>query len=479
MPRGTNLNAMELETRNSPTGHVADGSCRIPTTSASTPEYGSPLAAPPRPEFSLPPADSGKDAWLFLAACWAVEALVWGFGFSFGVFQDYYTTHLPFKGTGNIAVVGTTTLGVMYMATPVVLILARFRPRWARWFTLGGLTSAAVVMALSSFSTTAGALVATQGVLFGLAGCVAYCPCILYIDEWFVRRKGMAYGITWSAAGFGGVVLPLLLETLLAQFGFQTALRAWACALFVLGVPISVYVKPRIPVPAATQVRNPLRNVRQSLLSRRFLLYQVANVVQATGYFLPAVYLPTYARSMFGASTLLAALTVLLVNVAATVGSVAMGWMSDKVPATTCLVVSGAGAAVATLVLWGLTSSLAGLYAFCVVYGLFAGCYTSIWPGIMRELASRSSGRQDEEGAEDAGGPQYTDPTLIFGWLCVGRGAGNVISGPLSDVLISGQPWAGGVVGGYGSGYGALIVYTGVSAVLGGSAYVWKRLGLL
>lgn len=31
-----------------------------------------------RQEFSLPPTDSGKDAWLFLAACWAVEALVWG-----------------------------------------------------------------------------------------------------------------------------------------------------------------------------------------------------------------------------------------------------------------------------------------------------------------------------------------------------------------------------------------------------------------
>lgn len=31
-----------------------------------------------RPEFSLPRADGGKDAWLFLAACFVVEALVWG-----------------------------------------------------------------------------------------------------------------------------------------------------------------------------------------------------------------------------------------------------------------------------------------------------------------------------------------------------------------------------------------------------------------
>lgn len=31
-----------------------------------------------RHEFSLPQADGGKDAWLFLAAGFVVEALVWG-----------------------------------------------------------------------------------------------------------------------------------------------------------------------------------------------------------------------------------------------------------------------------------------------------------------------------------------------------------------------------------------------------------------
>lgn len=34
--------------------------------------------APHHHEFSLPPVDRGKDAWLFLAACFVVEALVWG-----------------------------------------------------------------------------------------------------------------------------------------------------------------------------------------------------------------------------------------------------------------------------------------------------------------------------------------------------------------------------------------------------------------
>jgi MFS family permease len=328
-------------------------------------------------------------------------------------------------------------------------------------------------MAGSSFCNNVDQLIATQGVLFGIAGCFAYCPSILYIDEWFARRKGMAYGIMWSAAGFGGVVLPLLLEALLTRYGFRTALRVWAVVLALLALPLSWVVKPRLPLSAATAVGNRSHFNMRYVLSRRFLLHQLANVVQATGYFLPGVYLPSYARATFGVSTMLSALTVILVNIAATMGSVVMGWMTDKLPVTTCLVLSGIGASLAVLLLWGLTSTLAGVYAFCIAYGLFAGCYTSIWPGIMREIANPTGSDEGEDTRV------YVDPSLVFGWLCAGRGVGNVVSGPLSNLLVHSRPWVGQAMGGYGSGYGSLIVYTGVSAVVGGSAFVWRRLGML
>jgi hypothetical protein len=57
-----------------------------------------------------PPADGGKDAWLFLAACFMMEALVWGFPFTFGLFQEYYSSHEPFASQGNTAVIGTCAM---------------------------------------------------------------------------------------------------------------------------------------------------------------------------------------------------------------------------------------------------------------------------------------------------------------------------------------------------------------------------------
>ena len=50
-----------------------------PAESPSPTADGSSIEAPGgRQEFSLPPADGGKDAWFFLAAAFVMEGLTWG-----------------------------------------------------------------------------------------------------------------------------------------------------------------------------------------------------------------------------------------------------------------------------------------------------------------------------------------------------------------------------------------------------------------
>ncbi|KAF3058451.1 Monocarboxylate transporter 14 [Daldinia childiae] len=352
-----------------------------------------------RQEFSLPPVDGGKDAWLFLAACFAIEALVWGFPFSFGVFQDYYSTHEPFAGSPNVAVIGTCAMGIMYLTCPLMMGLCRIFARWARWTSIVGLFTMCLALAMSSFSSNISHLIATQGVLYAIGGGIAYCPCILYIDEWFVQRKGLAYGIMWSGTGLAGVVLPLLMEFLLRTVGFRTTLRIWSGVLFALTIPLSFYIKPRLPYSATSHVKPFSLSM---FLLPTFWLYQLANVIEAMGFFLPGIYLPNYARSALGA---------------ASYGSAAH-------------------------------------YPF----------------GVMMDIVRK--GESLDQG--------YIDPSMVFGWLAAGRGIGNVVSGPLSENLIRSLPWKGNTAPfGYSSGYGSLIVFTGVTALLGGASFVWRRLGML
>ncbi|KAF5680779.1 monocarboxylate transporter [Fusarium heterosporum] len=417
---------------------------------------------------SLPPVDGGRNAWLFLAAAFMVEALTWGFPFAFGVFQDYYSTNAPFEGSSSIAVIGTCAMGIMYLGIPVSLSVHRLYPQQTRWSPVIGLFIMCIALALSSFSQNTTHLILTQGVLYAIGGAISYCPCLLYLDEWFVNKKGLAFGIMWSGTGLAGFALPLLFEKFLHEYGFRTTLRIWSLALFVLTLPLAYFVRPRLP-HSATRHINPLK--LGFAVRRKFMLYQLASMAQALGFFLPGIYLPSYARTALGAGTFASALTVLLINVASVFGCVVMGALADRLHVTDCFMISAVGTALSTFFLWGFSTNLPMLYFYCVSYGIFAGSYTSAWPGVMRMVSSAPVDRRSS-----SSGATF-DPCMVFGILSAGRGIGNIVSGPLSGALIKGMPWQGQAAGGYGTGYGSLIVFTGITAVASGATFVFRRVG--
>lgn len=279
-------------------------------------------------------------------------------------------------------------------------------------------------------------------------------------------------GVMWSGTGLGGFTIPLLLEFFLNKYGFRTTLRIWALAMFVLSAPLVWFIKPRLPFSATAHYR-PFN--LKFLANRSFGMYQLTNIVQGVGYFLPGIYLPTYARVYLDAGDFPSALTLLVLNVGSVIGCVAMGTLIDRLHVTTCLGIATVGTAIGTFFLWGLGSNMASLYVFCFVYGMFAGCYTSSWPGIMSHLMSIGSGTREE----NSGSRSTYDPLMVVGWLSAGRGIGNVVSGPLSEALLKGMPWQGQAAGGYGSGYGTLIAFTGATAVVGGSTFLFRRIGWL
>lgn len=145
----------------------------------------------------------------------------------------------------------------MCIGTPFVVAVCRLYPRQARWFILFGLTIASLGLALSSFCTSVPHLIGVQGFVFGVCGCLAFCPCTLYIDEWFVRRKSLAYGIVWSALAFGGVIITLVIDVLLQNVGFKVTTRICAGILFGCSALLVYFIKPRMPYAAVTS-RRPL-----------------------------------------------------------------------------------------------------------------------------------------------------------------------------------------------------------------------------
>jgi MFS family permease len=358
-----------------------------------------------------------------------------------------------------------------FLGTPFVLTFCRLYPRWARWVSPTGLFICFLSLLLTSFCSTVPQLIGVQGFLFGLGGSFAFPPCFLFIDQWFDKRKGLAFGIWCSAAGAGGAGIPPVLEALLGSVGFRTTMRVVVGIFFVLAVPLAFFIRPR--VPHGLTPKKKLFNFR-SARSRFFLTHQAANIIQACGYYLPNIFLPTFVRERFGASSFLSTLTIMLFNLAATMGLAGMGAMTDRFGSVACIIISAIGSAVSVFVLWGLSTSLPLVYVYCIAYGLFAGCWPSVWPAVIRETAQRG----------ESCGFGYVDPMMTYGLLCVGRGLGSLIAGPLSEALLrdmplQGQAFASYGFASYGSGYGFLIIFTGLAAVFSASGAFLEKAKLI
>jgi hypothetical protein len=38
-------------------------------------------------------------------------------------------------------------------------------------------------------------VIMTQGLLYGVSSGILFAPCISYVDEWFLKRRGLANGV--------------------------------------------------------------------------------------------------------------------------------------------------------------------------------------------------------------------------------------------------------------------------------------------
>lgn len=85
----------------------------------------------------------------------------------------------------------------MYLSSPLVFGMLAWYPTWKRPCIMIGLIMMCLSLGLSSLSTTVPHLIATQGVFYAIGGALCYSPTIGFMDEWFVKRKGLAFGTMW------------------------------------------------------------------------------------------------------------------------------------------------------------------------------------------------------------------------------------------------------------------------------------------
>jgi MFS family permease len=189
-----------------------------------------------------------------------------------------------------------------------------------------------------------------------------------------------------------------------------------------------------------------------------FYCFALSNLFQGFGFFIPAIYLPSFATALgYGPST--GAIVLSANNLAQVFGQVAFGYVSDRTENVLILVfASSFVSCVAAFTLWGLAKSPAPLVVFAIIYGWFAAGFVVLWTKFGSELT------EDPLTAQD-----------ILGIMSFEKGIGNILTGPVSALLTT-RP----VSGGYGIGkYESLIIFLGTSmfcSSLGIFGWPFKRI---
>ena len=355
---------------------------------------------------------------------------------------------------------------------PLFALLTSFPALRMHSAWLGALL-ASLALVLSSFSSTVTRLILTQGVLHALGCSLLYSPTTLNLDSWFTTKKGLAYGVILSAKGVIGSILPFFFSALLPRVGVRWTLRIWAAMILVASLPLLFLIRPR--AVSTTRISTRARTGWKPLIqSPTFWLFQLSNTLFNLGYALPQTYIATYSSQVLGASRFLSSLILALLSAPSIIASLTFGLLSDGVrlrrgsrPFTIYEVtsISAICGSLPAFFLWGFSANLGLLVAFSVLFGFFAGGYSATWSGMIREI------KREEESASR--GNVQLDTGLLFGLLNGGRGLGYVLGGLIGvDLLKDGAIGRG--LSGYGSQYGSMILFTGISALLGALSACWK-----
>lgn len=388
-----------------------------------------------------------------------------GIAMTFGIFQEaYIRDHLITNSSAASGVIGTTMNGVMYLTMPLLFTVLD-RGSWAQYrrgVAFAGILISSLAFLLSSFSSQLWHLVLTQGALAALGSTMLYSPTTLYLDEHFSSGKATAYGATLSSKNIVGTCCPLMFAALLDQVGSRWTLRIWALIVLATGVFGIAVIPTKASPPRRTALRVPWTFLRH----KTFYIYCIANAVFSSGYGMPQAYLPAYAREVLHQSSLSSSLTITLFNAPGILSCVGFGFMSDrKIWSPIATFLSAFGTSVCAFFLWGLASDdVPGLLiAFSLVSGFFAGGYSSTWGGWVKDL---------EREAVEAN--EAINTGMLYGLFNGARGVGYVISGFAGVELLKAGAIPGAEHWGFGTKYGALILFTGLSSIVGGWSVVWS-----
>ncbi|KXH39810.1 Mch2p [Colletotrichum salicis] len=413
---------------------------------------------------NLPPRDSGRAAWTSLIAVSVIAMATWGFGATQGVFREYYFKTPPLEGNQLVASTGLLVVGLLQTLPPFLLKIITAYPHYRLYMMWSGMLLVVASSIGAAFSTSAVQVIMTQGLMYGFSSGLLFAPCLSFVDEWFLNRRGLANGIFFGAPNIAAAGLSPIFSVLLKRFGPRTTLIGWAvftAVIISLGI---LCVRPRhtskAEMEAAARQRSSTTRVFRKPV---FWLFVFSMTLQSLANNLPANYLPSYATDL-GVSPEKGALLVTFLSLFGIIGQISLGALTDAIGPLIPMLLSTLVSSFAVFVVWGLGRYYWNMVITSILFGAFAFSFM-----VLRSHMAAIAVNDPERPAEEL---------FVSGILLFTRGVIGVASGYIAASVLQDSEHIG-IQPGYGAGkWRSLIILLGTTmtaATLGAFGLLKKR----
>lgn len=335
--------------------------------------------------------------WVVAGGAFFVLFMAYGAQFSFGVF---FSALLEEFGWSRASLSGAFSL-YAFAYSGFAVVSGGLTDRWGPRVVIatGGVFLGAGWIAMS-FTHALWHPYVFYGVVAAVGMSTAYVPCGATVARWFVRQRGLAVGLSSSGGSLGAFVLPPAAQLLVSTLGWRWAYVIFGSAILVAlnalaplmkRDPESVGLAPdgdaSAPPGSADLPRGRDYTVGQAMRSPAFWVLFALFAATWIPVFSPIVHLVPLARGL-GVDPMLAATLISALGMAAVVGRLVLGTLSDRMGRRPALGL-GLGLQAAAFLGFTVAGSLPGLYAAAIAFGFSYGAVSALMPALVADFFGR------------------------------------------------------------------------------------------
>jgi MFS transporter, OFA family, oxalate/formate antiporter len=336
--------------------------------------------------------------WIVVAGGFLVLFIAYGTQYAFGVFFGALLAEFGWSRASLSGVFSVYTL--VYSAC--ALAAGRLTDRWGPRIVIafGGAFLGLGLIGMSR-TTALWQPYVLYGMVAALGMSTAFVPCAATVARWFVRRRGLALGVTSSGISVGVFLLPPVAHFLVSRVGWRWSYVIFGTAIFITLNLVARFMRrdPEslglVPDGAAPAPRSSVGRVVSDTWTvgtamRTLAFWMLLATFGATWapVFIPLVHLVPLAREL-GIAPLLATTVMSALGVADLCARLLTGATSDRLGRRPTLAV-GLIVQVAAFAVLASARDLGTLYAGAILFGFSYGAVSIMFPAMVADFFGRA-----------------------------------------------------------------------------------------